>query len=169
MSSITFLDPEETFKILTLYTMTKCSLFQNNPTLLVSSYRVQSLVSLSIFWEFLSALEGNAINITNPNLTELDQLCDEFDFSELPAKLSEFRPSINFKETETEAEDADARGRIAALDETTNQHSHVIVMLQDKVSQLSTDFGRLGVEVSALRCASVGIQTLSEDVSTRKR
>jgi regulator of replication initiation timing len=41
-------------------------------------------------------------------------------------------------------------------------------MLQDKVTQLSTDFGRLVGEVSALRSAAAGIQTLSEEVSALK-
>jgi hypothetical protein len=36
--------------------------------------------------------------------------------------------------------------------------------LQDKVTQLSTDFGRLVREVSSLRSAAAGIQTLSEEV-----
>jgi hypothetical protein len=130
---------------------------------LVSPYRVQTPVSPSIFREFLSALEGNAINITGRNFAELRRLCEEFSFSELAAKLSEFRPSMDFKETETE--DGDARGRIAALEENANQHSHVIVMLQDKVTQLSTDFGRLVGEVSALRSVSAGIQTLSKEGS----
>jgi uncharacterized protein YdcH (DUF465 family) len=75
---------------------------------------------------------------------------------------------MDFKEGETEAEDADARGRIAALEEKSNQHSHVIAILQDKVTQLSTDFGRLVGEVSALRSASARIQTLSEEVSALK-
>jgi hypothetical protein len=39
-----------------------------------------------------------------------------------------------------EIEDANAPGRIAALEQQANQHSHVIAMLQDKVAQLSTDF-----------------------------
>jgi hypothetical protein len=64
--------------------------------------------SLSIFREFLSALDGNSINITDTNFTELHRLCEEFGFSELGAKLSEFRPSMDF--TEAETEDADARG-----------------------------------------------------------
>jgi hypothetical protein len=81
MASVTFLHPEETFTIPILQVMTKCSSFQNNPTLLVSPYRVQSPVYLSIFREFLSALEGNAINITNTNFTELHRLCEEFGFS----------------------------------------------------------------------------------------
>jgi hypothetical protein len=159
MSSVTLLHPEETFKIPTLQTINKCSLFQNNPTLLSSPYRVQSSVSLSIFREFLSALEGNPINITDTNFTELHQLCKEFGFSELAAKLSEFRSSMDFKEAETK--DADARGRIAFLEEKSNQHSHVISILQDKVTQLSTDFGRLAMEVSALRSASATSLTVT--------
>jgi hypothetical protein len=111
-------------------------------------------------------LDGNAIKITDTNYTELEWLCDEFGFSELAAKLSDFHPSIVFKKEETE--DADARGRIAALDETANQHSHVIAMLENKVIQLSTDFGRLVGEVASLRSASAGIQTLSEEDSALK-
>jgi hypothetical protein len=42
------------------------------------------------------------------------------------------------------------------------------VILQNKVTQLSTDFGRLVGEVSSLRSASAGIQTLSEEVSSQK-
>jgi hypothetical protein len=144
MASVTLLHLEEKFTIPTLQAMTKCCLFQNNPTFTGSLYRIQSSVSLSIFREFLSALEGNAINITDTNFTELHRLCEEFGFSELAAKLSEFRPSMDSKETETE--DSDARGRIAALEEKSNQHSHVIAILQDKVTQLSTDFGVLEVK-----------------------
>jgi signal transduction histidine kinase len=112
---------------------------------------------------FLSALDGNAIKITDTNFTDLDQLCDEFGFTELATKLSEFRPSMDFQEAETE--DVDARGRIAALKEKANQHSHVIAILEDKVTQLSTDFRRLVGEISSLRSAAVGIQTLSEEIS----
>jgi hypothetical protein len=53
-------------------------------------------------------LQGNAINITDTNFTELHRLCEEFDFTEFAVKLSEFRPSMDF--SEGEAEDADARG-----------------------------------------------------------
>jgi hypothetical protein len=164
MSSVTLIHPEETFKIPALQTITKCSLFQNNPTLLVSPYRVQSSVSLFIFREFLSTLKGNAINITDTNFTELHRLSKEFGFSQLAAKLSEFRPSMDSKESK----DAEIRERITVLKEKSNQHSHVIAILQDKVTQLSTDFGRLIDEVSALRSASAGIQTLSEEVAALK-
>jgi hypothetical protein len=164
MDSVTLLHPKETFTIPALQAMTKCKIFQNDSTLFGSPYQVQSSVSLSVFREFISALEGNAINITDTNFTELQRLCEEFGFSEIAAKFSEFRPLMDFKE----AEDADARGRIAALEEKANQHSHIIAILQDKVTQLSTDFGRLVGEVSALRSPAAGIQTLSEEVSALK-
>jgi predicted nucleic acid-binding Zn-ribbon protein len=63
---------------------------------------------------------------------------------------------------------ADARGRIAVLKEKANQHSHVIAILEDEVTQLSTDFGRLVGEVSALRSAAAGIRPLLEEVSALK-
>jgi hypothetical protein len=66
----------------------------------------QVIGALSHFQEFVSELEGNAIPITNTNLTVLQQLGEEFGFSEFAAKLSEFRPLMGFKG----AEDADARG-----------------------------------------------------------
>jgi hypothetical protein len=42
-------------------------------------------------------------------------------------------------------------------------------VFQDKVIQLSTDFGHLEREVSALRSAAAGIQTPSEEFSALKR
>jgi hypothetical protein len=85
-------------------------------------------------------------------------LCEEFDFSELAVKLSEFRSLMDFKDAEGETEgeakaevdNANAYGRIASLEEKANQHSQVNAMLQDKVAQLSTDFRRLVGEISAL-------------------
>jgi hypothetical protein len=66
------------------------------------------------------------------------------------------------------AEDADARGRMAALGEKAKQHDRAIVILQDELKQLSTDFGRLVGEVSTLRSASAEIRTLSNEVSDLK-
>jgi hypothetical protein len=72
------------------------------------------------------------------------------------------------KEAEAETEDADARGRIAFLKEKANQHSHVIAMLEDKVTQLSTDFGRLEMKFQHFDLLQAGIQTLSEEDSALK-
>jgi hypothetical protein len=59
---------------------------------------------------FLSVLDGNTIKITDTCFIQLQQLCDEFGFTELATKLSEFHPSMDLKEAETETEDADAHG-----------------------------------------------------------
>jgi bacterioferritin (cytochrome b1) len=81
-------------------------------------------------------LEWNAINITDTNFTEHHRLYEEFGFCEIAAKLCKFRPSTDFKE----AKNADRRERIAALEQKANQHSHGSAMMQNKVTQLFTDF-----------------------------
>jgi hypothetical protein len=147
---------------------------KKNPTLSLSPSQVISAVSLSIFREFISALEGNAINITDINFIELDQLCEEFGFTEIGAKLSEFHPSMYFKESEskskseTEAEDANSRGRIAALKAKAQHCEDEIAILQNKVTQFSTDFRCFINEVSTPRSAAAGIQTLSKEISSLK-
>jgi hypothetical protein len=73
-------------------------------------------------------------------------------------KFPEFRRSLDLKEAETETQrkahpedaNADARGRIPGLHEKPTQHPHVIAMLQNKVTQLSTNFEHLVGRVSAL-------------------
>jgi hypothetical protein len=108
VSPLTHLSLEESFKISALQMMNKCSLFQNNSTFWGFPHRVQSPVSLSlclsvslslsIFRQFICALDGNAIKITDQNFIELE----EFYLTELAAKLSNFHPSINFKERAAE-------------------------------------------------------------------
>jgi hypothetical protein len=58
---------------------------------------------VSVFREFVSALEGTMVKVTNNNFSALSQLCEEFHFRDLAAPLSQFRPSEDFKE-DTEAQ-----------------------------------------------------------------
>jgi hypothetical protein len=164
MSSVSLIHPEATLTVPIVQAITKCALFQKNVALAASPYRVQSSISLSIFQQFVSALEGKAMKITNTNFRELERLCEEFGFDELAAKLSKFLPSKELHE----AEDSNARERIAALEEKTEQSGHSIAILQNELKFLTTDFGRLAGEVSALRSAVVGIETLSGEVSCLK-
>jgi hypothetical protein len=78
MALVTLLHPEGTFTIPILQAISKCRLFEKDTTLLVSPYRVQSLISLSIFREFISTLEGKAIKITDTNYTELKRSIQNF-------------------------------------------------------------------------------------------
>jgi hypothetical protein len=115
-------------------------------------------LSISIFREFICVLDGNAIKINDPNFIELEQFCEDFDFTELGVKLFDFRPSMNFTEgataseaeakaeaeaevkTETEVNDVDARGRIAAHEEKANQHSAVSAGTGRSVAQFANHF-----------------------------
>jgi hypothetical protein len=94
LRTVTLFHRAEIFTIPIGQATNECNLLQNNPILVVSPYRVQFPVSLSIFWEFLSALEGNAIQITKTNFTELQRLCEEFVFSEITVKLSKFSDQL---------------------------------------------------------------------------
>jgi hypothetical protein len=119
MDSVTLVHPEETLKVPVLQAINKCRLFQKNLTLAAAPHRIKSSVTLSHFREFVSVLEGKVVDITDTNFTGLQRLCEEFGFLEFAAKLSEFRPSMGFQE----AADADARGRIAALEGKAKQHN----------------------------------------------
>jgi hypothetical protein len=94
MTSVTLIHPEETLTVPALQMISKCSVFEKNVTLANIPYEVQSSVSLSIFREFVSELEGNTVKITRMNLNGLEQLCEEFGFEEFSAKLSNFFRSL---------------------------------------------------------------------------
>jgi hypothetical protein len=158
MSSVALVHPEETLKVSVLQAITKCSLFQKNMTLAAAPSQVKSSVTLPHFREFVSALEGKEVEITDTSFRELQRSCEEFGFREFAAKLSEFRRSMGFQE----AEDADARGRIAVLEEKAEQYDREIVVLRDKFKLLSTHFGRLAGEVfAAVCCRSVCLDSVS--------
>jgi hypothetical protein len=170
MVSITLVHPEATLTVPALDAIKKCSLFQSNPALAAAPYNLRSSVPLSLFRQFVSALEGNAIEITSANFSGLSQLSDEFGFSELRSKLSESPPLH-------EVEDAEARSRIAALEEWAHRRDGDIAGFQAKFTRLETDIGRLASEVAALRSApsdripqnlSKEVTRLQSDVSAEK-
>jgi hypothetical protein len=104
MALVALVHPEETSTVPALQAKNKCTLFQQNEALLTSPSKLCSTVPLTLFRQFVSALEGNAIEITSANISELSQLFEKFGFEELRAKLSEFPPPPG-----TAAEDTEAR------------------------------------------------------------
>jgi hypothetical protein len=66
----------------------KATLFQDNPTLSTAPDRVRSSVSLTLFWEFASALDSE-FEIRVTNFPEMLRLCEEFGF----ANLTDFQQS----------------------------------------------------------------------------
>jgi hypothetical protein len=61
----------------------KCDLFMNDLMLIASAYNVKSPVSLSDFREFVSAVKGTTVKITNNNFKGLSLPCEEFRFRDL--------------------------------------------------------------------------------------
>jgi hypothetical protein len=68
-----------------------CHRFFDNRGPAACPHALRSSVSVSIFRQFVSALEGGAVAITNANILGPSQLCEEFGFEDLAVKLSRFR------------------------------------------------------------------------------
>jgi hypothetical protein len=125
MALVALVHPEATLTVPALQAMNKCTLFQQKPALLTGPYKLGSTVLLTLFRQFVSALEGNAIEITSANFSGLTQLCEEFGFEDLRAKLSESPPPPG-----TAAEDAEARERITALKEKAEKRRRAPGLVQ---------------------------------------
>jgi hypothetical protein len=106
-------------------------------------------------------LEGASVGIKNNNSRGLSLLCDEFDFRDLAAQLSQFRASDDFKE-QTTTEGSEARMRLSELEERMQQHDKQIAALPSELSRqaevhesivgaLLGRVGRLEAEVTTLR------------------
>jgi hypothetical protein len=70
--TVALVHSHETFQISPTLMVQKCDLFMNDPTLTASPYNVKSPVSLSDFREFVSAMKGTTVKITNNNFEETD-------------------------------------------------------------------------------------------------
>jgi hypothetical protein len=91
IAKMTLILGETAFSVANLLLSQTCDLFENDPP--TSPYRVQSCVSPHFFESFLEAVNGKDIQITNENVSDLLQLCNEFGFRSLSSKLSAFGDS----------------------------------------------------------------------------
>jgi hypothetical protein len=93
MSFVSLVHPAEQKTVQAVQLTTKCDLFRNNPELLTRPFSVKSSnpVSVSVFREFVSALEDCEIEITTANVAGLSELSAEFGFASLSKRLSAFR------------------------------------------------------------------------------
>ena len=103
----------------------QCTLFKDR---LVSPYAVKSSISIEVFRDFVSSLEGKNVAITTANFAGLSLLCEEFGFSGLSARLSAFAG---------DPEDGEARRRIAVLEKRALGWDCETAALQAEVARLS--------------------------------
>jgi hypothetical protein len=71
--------------------MTKCSLFQTKPELLSKPYKVESGVSPDSLRMFVGVIGGAVAEISDANVRDLSQLCDEFKFVELEKTVRDWQ------------------------------------------------------------------------------
>jgi hypothetical protein len=122
MAKVALVHPLQTFQVSGRTLIEKSDTFADNLSLTSFSYALKSHVSLMVFREFVSALGGRFVTITNDNFRGLSELCDEFRFRELAVALAQFRDSDNFKEGET-VKDSEARMGVSELEERMQQCS----------------------------------------------
>jgi hypothetical protein len=67
--------------------VSKCDLFSDDPGFAAVPYDLKSHVSVSDFRQFVSALEGTTVTVTNNNFKGLSQLCEEFHFRDFVGRL----------------------------------------------------------------------------------
>jgi hypothetical protein len=134
MAKLALVHPQETFQVSARLLVQKCDLFCNDLSLLVSPYNLKSLVPLSDFHDFVSALDGAEIAINNNNFRALSRLCEEFGFAEFSARVSEFRNSSEFKEIPM-LEDSEVRVLLSALEVRIRQFETQMSAQQTELSQ----------------------------------
>jgi hypothetical protein len=71
--------------------MTTCNICKATPSLRNESYHVKSPVAVEVVQKFVSAIQGEEDLLTAESVDELLQLCEEFDFKALHARVSNFR------------------------------------------------------------------------------
>jgi hypothetical protein len=106
----------------------ECSLFGDNLANLATSYKVKSTVSVDIFRQFVSDVQGKPVEIAEANVTEIRELCDEFGFQGLRHKLARFHESP----ARTTATDTPARARVGVLEEGFETLRREVAALQNK-------------------------------------
>jgi hypothetical protein len=89
--AVAVVHPLEQRRVLATRLIERCALFRNNLALLGAPYAVRALVSVEVFREFVSALDGGAVEITGASFAGLALLCAEFGFEAMAARLSELR------------------------------------------------------------------------------
>jgi uncharacterized coiled-coil protein SlyX len=160
MAIVALIHPQERVEVLSRLLVRKSDLFADNPTLAGSPYTLKSEVSLSDFREFVAALEGRRVTITNTNFDGLSRLCQEFSFQDFGTQLQQFRASGNFKEEIVRLSALEERmDRLAALVERVASAQSAIervtapalTQLQDDLTKLKDSMEPLQNDVRALK------------------
>jgi hypothetical protein len=133
--------PDERCAISSNLIVSKCDLFKRDPTLTLKPYSIKSRVAVSVFRDFISALKGELVPITNENLSGLLDLSREFGFQDLTVHVERFQELQTYKQNSLKEEDG-VHGRLARLEEHTVRLNHQIAALTRQNAALTAALSR---------------------------
>jgi hypothetical protein len=139
-----------------------CQLFRTKPGLLGQPYRVESSVSLDSLRVFVGAIGGAVAEVSDANIRDLSQLCDEFNFIELARTVGDWQ-------AEHAQIDAVIRRELdlvrAALEERFESQVRTMLMLDQAQHRLREDGVHDAENPSAMEAEVSGLRSLLGETS----
>jgi hypothetical protein len=161
----TLVHPDARLQVPARLLISKCDLFADDPGRAAAPYTLKSQISVGDLRDFVSALEGTTVKVTNNNFKGLSQLCEEFHFRDLAAQLSQFRNSADFPK---DALPLSARAdRLSAMEEQMHHGRREIASLRDELSRQSRLQESLEKHISELRSEVGTLSTALSEVRER--
>ena len=103
----------ETFEV-KMEVLTRLPLFQKTLELVREEYQVKTNVDAGLFREFLRGVEGEDIEINSENVLQLTDLCKEFGFPGLMARIEGYvrnQPEATASEANSDKDEAEVKGQ----------------------------------------------------------
>jgi hypothetical protein len=181
MNSITLVHAQESRQVSGRQFIHKCTILNENPAMIAAPYLVRSSVSLSVFNDFVSALEDEAIQITKDNYGGLMLLVNEFGCQDLAEQLSIFRESSAFNMPDN-LQDSSLQDKVMSMKELMLVHDRRMAALHSelftqsqrinsiltewlpRLSRVEMEMKQLSLEVTALQRSSEPSQRLTTEI-----
>ncbi len=143
MTEVTIKGGDWEQKVLLAY-LIKVDLFKNNMERLVEPYELQSRVSANAFNQFVGAISGEKILITENNVNDLESLCREFGFSGLNDQIKAFRGmQYKFSCKSPKADVSVPQRRLEHLEDRVRAHSREIYALNARILNIEGGLAQL--------------------------
>jgi hypothetical protein len=140
--------------------MNNCKIFSDNHTLLVSDYRIKSLVSPTVVRLFVDALENPPVRITQQNVAELKKLADELQCQSIHVQITDSGLS---------PEPQDLSWRLATIEERLMVHDRLFFDKSSGVGDgqaLKAEIARVNADVqSALKKQFASLEAFGRQLS----
>jgi hypothetical protein len=113
MSELKFVLGGASFPVERLVTCQVCDALAGNHQ--IEEFPVQSQVTTDILQLFVSAVQGEVIELTNENIEGLSSLCDEFQFKSLSQRVAAFKNTPAYRVAQLEERFAQLEVEVSAL------------------------------------------------------